>query len=63
MCWRLSPRSIRANDTVGFKDWTMHYEFVSIVLLPLLPHGLDDCDTTNKYVHAPIFRWSPCTDG
>lgn len=51
MCWRLNLRNIYADGTVGFKDRTMHYEFVSCILLSLVPYGLDDCDTAIEYVH------------
>lgn len=34
----------------------MHYRFVSSVLLPLIPHGFDNCDTTIEYVHNLPFR-------
>ncbi|CAF9942683.1 hypothetical protein IMSHALPRED_004466 [Imshaugia aleurites] len=40
----------------------MHYQFLSSVLLPLISYGLDDCDTTDKYVHALVVHWSSCLD-
>ena len=48
MRWHFGPCRVYAEDTVIFKDRTMHYEFLSSVLFPLLPYGLDDCDTTNQ---------------
>lgn len=51
MCWRLNLRNIYADGTVGFKDRTMHYQFLSSILLSLVPYGLDDCDTAIEYAH------------
>lgn len=33
----------------------MHYEFISSIFFPLFSYGIDDRDTTNKYVHAHFF--------
>lgn len=51
MCWHSSLRSKYADDTVAYKDRIMHYEFVSSVLLSLIPYSFDDCDSAIEYVH------------
>ena len=51
MCWRSSLLGEYADDIVGKKDWIMHHEFVSSVLLSLISHSFDDCDSAVEYVH------------
>lgn len=51
MCWHSYLRGEYADDSFRFKDRIMHHEFVSSVLLSLIPYSFDDCDSAVEYVH------------